>query len=83
MICKERLRFHANGPVRFAPAALKDRLFVASDDGVLYCLAAAALWILLALIRLNLRWPWFKWAVLTAAITIDLLYSTRYLIDKF
>ncbi len=28
------------GPVRFAPAAWKDRLFVASDDGHLYCLGA-------------------------------------------
>jgi hypothetical protein len=50
---------------------------------LLYGLAAAALWILLAMIRLNLRWPWFKWAILTAAITIDLIYSARYLIDKF
>jgi hypothetical protein len=50
---------------------------------LLYGLAAAALWILLATIRLNLRWPWFKWAILTAAITIDLLYSARYLVDKF
>ena len=50
---------------------------------IMYGLAAAALWILLALVTLNLRWPWFKWAILTAAITIDLLYSARYLIDKF
>jgi hypothetical protein len=50
---------------------------------LLYGLAAAALWILLAMIRLNLRWPWFKWSILTAAITIDLLFSARYLIDKF
>jgi len=50
---------------------------------MLYALTAAALWILLALVRLNLRWPWFKWAVLTTAITIDLIFSARYLIDKF
>ena len=50
---------------------------------ITYGLAAAALWILLALVRLNLRWSWFKWAILTAAITIDLLFSARYLIDKF
>ena len=37
----ERWRFYADGPVRFAPAAWKDRLFVASDDGQLYCLDAA------------------------------------------
>ena len=50
---------------------------------ILYALAAAALWILLAMLRLNLRWPWFKWAILTTAIMIDLIYSARYLIDKF
>ena len=50
---------------------------------ILYGLAAAALWILLALVRLNLRWPWFKWTVLTAAVVIDLLFSARYLVDKF
>jgi hypothetical protein len=49
---------------------------------LMYALTAAALWILLALVRLNLRWPWFKWAILTAAITIDLLFSARYLIEK-
>lgn len=52
-------------------------------SAMMYALAAAALWILLAMIRLNLRWPWFKWAILTSAITIDLLFSARYLIDKF
>ena len=30
-----------DGPVRFAPAAWKDRLFVTSDDGHLYCLKTA------------------------------------------
>ncbi|OQY07884.1 MAG: hypothetical protein B6I25_00515 [Planctomycetales bacterium 4572_13] len=49
---------------------------------ILYGLTAAAIWILLVLVRLNLRWPWFKWTVLTAAITIDLLFSARYLVDK-
>jgi len=48
----------------------------------LYALTAAALWILLALVRLNLRWPWFKWAVLTTAMIIDLIFSARYLADK-
>jgi len=42
----ERWRFYADGPVRFAPAAWKApggewRLFVAGDDGLLYCLDAA------------------------------------------
>jgi len=36
----ERWTFFTDGPVRFAPAMWKDRLFVASDDGYLYCLAA-------------------------------------------
>lgn len=31
-------RFVADGPIRFAPAAWKERVFVASDDGWLYCL---------------------------------------------
>jgi outer membrane protein assembly factor BamB len=36
-----RWSFHTGGPVRVAPAVWKDRVFVASDDGFLYCLAAA------------------------------------------
>ena len=36
-----RWRFFTGGPVRFAPAAWKDRVFVASDDGFLYALALA------------------------------------------
>ncbi len=31
-------RFLTEGPIRFAPAALDDRVFVGSDDGFLYCL---------------------------------------------
>lgn len=34
-------KFYTEGPVRFAPAIWKDRLFAVSDDGHLYCLAAA------------------------------------------
>lgn len=34
-----RWTFFTDAPVRFAPAAWKDRLFVASDDGYLYCLS--------------------------------------------
>ena len=33
--------FFCDGPIRFAPAVDGDRLFVVSDDGHLYCLAAA------------------------------------------
>jgi outer membrane protein assembly factor BamB len=36
---RERWSFFTDGPVRFAPALWKDRLFAASDDGHLYCLA--------------------------------------------
>lgn len=36
-----RWRFFAEGPIRFAPAAWQDRVFVASDDGWLYALALA------------------------------------------
>ncbi|MDE0576864.1 MAG: PQQ-binding-like beta-propeller repeat protein [Opitutales bacterium] len=31
-------RFLTEGPIRFAPAALGERVFVGSDDGFLYCL---------------------------------------------
>lgn len=34
-----RWRFFTDGPIRFAPAAWQDRVFVASDDGFLYALA--------------------------------------------
>jgi outer membrane protein assembly factor BamB len=34
-----RWRFFSEGPIRFAPAAWQDRVFVASDDGFLYTLA--------------------------------------------
>ncbi len=33
--------FRADGPLRFAPAAWQEKLFVAGDDGHLYCLAQA------------------------------------------
>ena len=36
----ERWTFFTGGPVRFAPAVWKGRVFVVSDDGFLYCLAA-------------------------------------------
>jgi outer membrane protein assembly factor BamB len=37
----ERWRFHADGPIRFAPVAWHGKLYVCSDDGRLYCLNAA------------------------------------------
>ncbi len=38
---KEKWRFYADGPIRFAPVAWKNKLFFVSDDGYLYCLDAA------------------------------------------
>ncbi len=38
---RERWAFYTGGPVRFAPAVWKDRLFVVSDDGHLYALQSA------------------------------------------
>jgi outer membrane protein assembly factor BamB len=38
----EQWRFHVEGPIRYAPAGWKDRVFVAADDGYLYCLKAAS-----------------------------------------
>jgi outer membrane protein assembly factor BamB len=35
-------RFYTEGPVRFAPAAWRDRVFATSDDGWLYCLQSAS-----------------------------------------
>lgn len=37
----ERWAFFTEGPIRFAPVLGKDHLFVASDDGCLYCLSAS------------------------------------------
>jgi len=34
-------RFYTDGPVRFAPLAWQDRVYIVSDDGYLYCLRAA------------------------------------------
>lgn len=38
---EERWRFITDGPVRFAPVFWMDRVYLASDDGSLYCLNAA------------------------------------------
>lgn len=64
-----RWTFFTDSPVRFAPVVWKDRLFVASDDGHVYCLAATDgqfLWrvrggpkcdMLLGNDRMISRWP--------------------------
>lgn len=39
---EERWRFHAEGPIRFAPAVADGLLYAGSDDGSLYCLDAAS-----------------------------------------
>ena len=38
---EERWSFFTDGPIRFAPALEGERVFVASDDGWLYCLSAS------------------------------------------
>ncbi len=65
----ERWSFFTNAPVRFAPTVYQGRVYVASDDGWLYCLAAAdgkLLWkfrgapraeMLLGNGRMISRWP--------------------------
>ena len=39
---EQRWRIFAGGPVRFAPAVWKDRVFFGSDDGHLYCVRLAS-----------------------------------------
>ena len=36
-----RWRFYADGPVRFAPVAWKEKIYFGADDGIFYCLDAA------------------------------------------
>ena len=38
---EELWRFYTDGPVRFAPAVWDEKVYVACDDGMLYCLDAA------------------------------------------
>jgi len=38
---RERWRFYADGPVRLAPAVAGGKVYFGSDDGRMYCLAAA------------------------------------------
>ena len=38
---EEKWRFFADGPIRFAPVAANDKVYVGADDGRLYCLNAA------------------------------------------
>jgi outer membrane protein assembly factor BamB len=43
----EKWRFHAEGPIRFAPLGWEQKIYFVSDDGYLYCLDAqkgALLW---------------------------------------
>ena len=39
---RERWVFYTGGPVRFAPARWRERVYVASDDGLVYCLDATS-----------------------------------------
>ncbi|MHC4368172.1 MAG: outer membrane protein assembly factor BamB family protein [Planctomycetota bacterium] len=66
---REKWTYITDSPVRFAPAVWKDRLFVVSDDGCLYCLSVRSgelLWkkrggpnseMVLGNDRLISRWP--------------------------
>ncbi|MHC4169992.1 MAG: outer membrane protein assembly factor BamB family protein, partial [Planctomycetota bacterium] len=66
---REKWTYITDSPVRFAPAVWRDRLFVVSDDGYLYCLAVRGgelLWkkrggpnpeMVLGNDRLISRWP--------------------------
>ena len=38
---EHKWRFFTDGPVRFAPAVWQGKLYIASDDGCVYCLSAA------------------------------------------
>ena len=38
---REAWRFHAGGPLRYAPAAWEGKVYFASDDGYLYCVDGA------------------------------------------
>ncbi len=38
---EERWQFFTEGPVRFAPVAWQDKVYIVSDDGFLYCLDTA------------------------------------------
>lgn len=38
---EEKWRFHAEGPIRFAPLGWEGKIYFVSDDGYLYCLDAA------------------------------------------
>ncbi len=49
---------------------------------LMYAVAAAALWFLFFLAKTGLRWHPMRWMLLTAAVTIDLIYSARYLVEK-
>jgi hypothetical protein len=39
---EEKWRFYASGPIRLAPAMWRDRVYVGSDDGLMYCLDASS-----------------------------------------
>ena len=79
---KERWSYFTDSPVRFAPAFWKDRLYVSSDDGYLYCLKAQTgklLWrkcggpaedMVLGNGRMISRWPTRG----AATISDDILY---------
>ena len=44
---KELWTFYADGPIRLAPAAWKDKIYFTSDDGQLYCVQALLMFYIL------------------------------------
>ena len=49
---------------------------------LVYAVTAVGLWLLFFFIHANLRWKPAKWAILTAIVVFDLVFSARYLVDK-
>ncbi len=56
------------------------RLFV--ETAKMYLLGALAAAILYLMIRKNLRLPWLRWAILSAALSVDIVLGARYVVDS-
>lgn len=49
---------------------------------LMYAAGASALWLVVFFSKAGHRWPWTRWILLAAAVTIDIVLSARYLVDK-
>ncbi|MBN1505413.1 MAG: hypothetical protein JW955_01135 [Sedimentisphaerales bacterium] len=56
------------------------QLFVLT--GKMYLLGAVATGIIFVMVRQRLRVHWLRWAVLVAALTVDIVLGARYVIDR-